>query len=111
MMAATAGSSQGLFNVAYKTDGDKIPLNTIHAWTITVTDSEGKPVTDAEIAIDGGMMAHGHGLPTAPEVTKNLGNGSYLVEGVKFSMPGEWTMAFTIKSGGKEDTVVVEFGL
>jgi len=68
-------------------------------------------VTDAEIAIDGGMPAHGHGLPTEPEVVKNLGNGSYLVEGVKFSMPGEWVMTFTIKSGDKEDVVVVEFGL
>ena len=109
--AAAPGASKGLFSVAYKTDMGSLPLNKIHAWTITVTDAQGKPVTDAEISIDGGMPAHGHGLPTQPEVTKNLGDGSYLVEGVKFSMPGEWVMTFTVKSGGKEDTVVLEFGL
>jgi hypothetical protein len=94
------------FSVAYTTDPSVIPVNAFHTWTITVTDADGKPVNDAEISVDGGMPAHGHGLPTQPQVTKKLGDGKYLVEGMKFSMPGEWEMKFTIKAGGMEETVV-----
>lgn len=97
----------GKFKVTYTTAPAQVPVNTFHTWTITVTDADGKAVNDAKIHVDGGMPAHGHGLPTDPKVTKNLGNGSYLVEGVKFSMPGEWVMKFTINSGGTEDTAVV----
>ena len=86
-------------------------MNAIHTWTITVTDTEGKPVTDGEITVDGGMPAHGHGLPTTPEGTKNLGDRPCLVEGVKFSMPGDWVVTFIIKSGGKEDVVVLDLNL
>jgi hypothetical protein len=94
------------FSVAYTTDPAVIPVNAFHTWTITVTDMDGNPVNDAEISVDGGMPAHGHGLPTQPEVTKQLGDGKYLIEGVKFSMPGDWEMKFTIKAGGMEETVV-----
>jgi hypothetical protein len=38
-------------------------------------------------------------------VTRSLGNGDYLVEGVKFHMPGWWVMDFEIQAGGKTDTV------
>jgi hypothetical protein len=104
----TAGqaASAAHFSVAFTTDPAMIPVNAFHTWTITVTDADGKPVNNAEISVDGGMPAHGHGLPTQPQVTKNLGDGKYLVEGVKFSMPGDWEMKFTIKAGGMEETVV-----
>ncbi len=51
------------------------------------------------------MPQHGHGLPTRPQVTKNLGNGDYLVEGMKFQMGGWWVVDFTIDTAGKHDTV------
>ena len=40
------------------------------------------------------MPEHGHGFPTVPEVTEYLGDGKYLVEGLKFSMPGWWVGQF-----------------
>ena len=104
--AAGQAPSAAHFSVAYTTDPAVIPVNAFHAWTITVTEKDGKPVNDAEISVDGGMPAHGHGLPTQPQVTKQLGDGKYLIEGVKFSMPGEWEMKFTIKAEGMEETVV-----
>jgi hypothetical protein len=49
------------------------------------------------------MPEHGHGMPTQPEVTQELSGGEYLVEGMKFSMPGWWVMKFHIKTIDKED--------
>ena len=57
------------------------------------------------------MPEHGHRLPTQPKVTKNFGDGTYLVEGIKFSMPGWWVMTFAIKAGGKTDTVTFNLQL
>lgn len=57
---------------------------------------EGEPVLGAKISIDGGMKAHGHGLPTAPQVSPTKTPGKYKVEGLKFSMPGEWIIGFKV---------------
>jgi hypothetical protein len=51
------------------------------------------------------MPQHGHGLPSRPQVTKNLGSGNYLVEGMKFQMGGWWVMDFTINANGQTDAV------
>ncbi|MDD5760057.1 MAG: FixH family protein [Desulfobulbaceae bacterium] len=93
-----------LFKVSYKTAPAPIPINAFHAWTLTVQNADGQPVTDAEITVNGSMPAHGHDLQSVPTV-KNLGNGDYLVEGVKFFMPGRWVMNFSIKTTNKEDKV------
>jgi hypothetical protein len=77
---------------------EPVALNTLHAWEVTVTQSDGSPVTQARIDVDGGMPQHGHGLPTQPRVTQNLGGGHYLVEGVKFSMTGWWEIRFKVST-------------
>jgi hypothetical protein len=51
------------------------------------------------------MPQHGHGLPTQPLVTAYLGDGTYLVEGMKFQMGGWWVVDFTIEANGQSDTV------
>jgi len=38
-------------------------------------------------------------------VTEYLGNGDYLVEGLKFQMGGWWVMDFVITAEGQSDTV------
>lgn len=107
----SAVSKAGLFRAAIESEVDPIPVNTIHTWKLHVETSVGQPVTDAKITVDGGMPAHGHGLPTEPEVTQNLGNGDYLVEGMKFHMQGQWVVTFKITAGDREDTVTFEFDL
>ena len=102
-LASRRPTMKGAFTVEYRTDPSPPPMNRLHSWTLTVTDPAGGPVTGARISIDGDMPEHGHGLPTEPEVTGETAPGSYLVEGVKFSMPGWWEMTFHIKSGGRED--------
>ncbi|WDR01771.1 hypothetical protein PSQ19_13650 [Devosia algicola] len=63
-------------------DHSPIPVGAIHNWTVRITQLDGEPVDAATITIDGGMPQHGHGLPTRPVVTTDLGNGSHLIEGM-----------------------------
>ncbi len=55
-------------------------------------------VKHAKISMGGGMPAHHHGLPTSPVVKWSATKNTYLVEGLKFSMPGEWELRFLIES-------------
>ncbi|KQT09518.1 FixH family protein [Ramlibacter sp. Leaf400] len=102
--ATERSSSAGSFRVTYSTDAP-VPVGRLHAWTLHIAQIDGTPVTDATIAVDGDMPEHRHGLPTRPRVTRNLGNGDYLLEGVKFQMGGWWVMDFDITAGGHTERV------
>ena len=78
---------------------------------VMVRDAEGRAIDDAEIAIDGGMPQHGHGLPTRPRVTRNLGDGIYEIEGVRFNMGGWWEFKLAIAGSRGADTVTFNLDL
>lgn len=103
--STTRLSEQGLYKVTYVADINPVPINQILKWTLHVEDAEGQLVENATITVDGDMPQHGHGLPTRPQVTRYLGNGDYLVEGLKFHMPGWWVVDFQIEAGGQQDQV------
>lgn len=98
-------TENGAFKVSFKSELDPIVIGPIHSWTIHVETADGQPVEGAAILVNGGMPEHGHGLPTAPQVTKDLGNGDYLVEGLKFQMGGWWEVKFNISADGTTDDV------
>ena len=77
----------------------------MHAWELPLRDHAGKPIDNAKIRIGGSMPDHGHGLPTAPNVSKNLGGCKYLVEGMKFNMAGWWQVRFDIHAQHHKDKV------
>ncbi len=104
-LSTTQVSEKDHFTVSYKSVRDPIMINKIHSWSLDVKGSDGKPVDNAKITIVGDMPEHGHGFPTNPEVVKGSGPGNYLVEGVKFSMPGWWVVTFNIMADGKMDNV------
>ncbi|UUZ55295.1 FixH family protein [Massilia sp. H-1] len=52
------------------------------------------------------MPQHHHGFPTKPHVTEALGDGRYLLDGVKFSMTGWWQFKLKVESGSGSDLVV-----
>jgi hypothetical protein len=106
----TSWSQKRHFRASYVSSPAPVPLLTVHTWTVTVVDADENPVTDARIMVLGAMPAHEHGLPTLPQV-KNLGGGRYLIEGLKFHMPGTWIVALRIKSGGVTDSVRFELAL
>jgi hypothetical protein len=104
-------SESGHFLVGYQAESPPIALNTTHSWLLTVQTPDGAPVSAARITVDGGMPAHMHGLPTQPQVTAADASGAYRVEGVRFQMPGEWVITFTIQAGEVTDSVAFPFTL
>jgi len=98
---STEKSSQH-FHVTYKSIVEPLPLHRIHSWVLHVDTLSGSPVERASISVFGGMPAHKHGLPTQPIVTE-IGNGDYLVEGLKFSMTGIWQIRFDIRTDNLND--------
>ena len=103
--SSTRVSDNDLFRVSYVSSQDIVPVNQMHQWTLHVETADGQPVENATITVDGDMPQHGHGLPTSPKITKYLGNGDYLVEGMKFQMGGWWLMDFTVTANGQTDAV------
>lgn len=86
-------------------------INQIHSWHIRVLDANNLPVAVEQLSITGGMPDHDHGLPTQPQVTARLENGDYLLEGVRFHMPGKWQLVISLKQSGEDDRAVIEFQL
>ena len=93
------------FVVALQPPATPAAINQMHAWQIKLTSPAGEPISHAHFAIDGGMPQHGHGLPTRPQVTAELADGTYLLEGMKFSMTGWWEIKLAIDSPEGVDRV------
>ena len=95
-----------LYRATVRPQGDTIPQGRLHRWTLHLETAEGAPVDSVKVAVDGGMPQHGHGLPTKPRVTRDLGNGDHLVEGMKFNMGGWWVVKFHVTGGAGTDSLV-----
>lgn len=102
---------QGNFIFSLYSNTSPIPLNRIHSWTLKLTDPAGKPIEKAQVFVFGGMPMHRHDFPTLPTVTQYLGDGKYLIEGLKFNMIGHWQMRFNVKQQRTEDRAIFEIHL
>jgi hypothetical protein len=99
-------SEAGRYRATIHPQGDTIPKGKLHRWTLHVETAAGVPLDSGSFAVDGGMPQHGHGLPTKPRVTRALGNGDHLVEGLKFNMDGWWVVKFRVAAAAGSDSVV-----
>lgn len=97
-------STQGKFVVRMEPPSTGPAVNQMHAWQVRLSTPDGAPVSHAKVSFDGGMPQHGHGFPTRPRVTREIGPGVYALEGVKFSMTGWWDMRLGIEAAGTADT-------
>jgi hypothetical protein len=97
----------GYYRVSYTSQLEPIEINRIHDWVVHVTTAEGDPVENAVVRIVGGMPEHNHGLPTTPRMTRTLGGGDYVLEGMRFHMNGYWELTVTVDVEGRRDTVVI----
>ncbi len=88
-----------------------VAINTIHRWVVQVLTADGTPVPAARITVSGGMPTHDHGLPTRPEATGYLGEGRYVIEGMRFHMAGEWEVVLDIETDALRDEVVISLEL
>jgi hypothetical protein len=104
-LSLTRATAEKKFVVALQPPATPAAINQIHSWQIKLTTPAGRPVSHARIAVDGGMPQHGHGLPTRPLVTRELADGTYLLEGMKFSMTGWWEIKLAIHGTEGSDKV------
>ena len=109
--ASTRTTDAGRFVVSLRSAAEPIPLNAIHSWMLHVALPDGTPVAGATITLQGGMPAHAHGLPTTPEIVPAGTPGDYRIEGMKFSMPGHWTLTPTIWADGVRDAATFDVDL
>jgi len=103
-------SERGRFIVSYESQLDPITINQMHSWTLHITAADGSAVPDAELAIAGGMPEHNHGLATAPDF-EPLGDGDYMLQGLRFHMMGYWELELTVSANGVKDTVIIPLEL
>ena len=97
----------GYYRISFTSELMPVPINRIHSWVVHVENAAGVPVENATITVTGGMPLHDHGLPTDPQATRSLGNGDYLLEGMRFHMNGDWELLVTVEADDRRDTVVV----
>lgn len=86
-----------------------LPLQKIHSWIVHIETADGKALENATIYIHGGMPKHRHNFPVNPRVKKYLGNGDYLIKGIKFNMIGNWEMRISINEKTRRDRAVFWF--
>ena len=114
-LALTRPTADNKFVVTLQPPARPAAINQLHSWQVKLASPAGTPITHARIKVDGGMPQHGHGLPTRPQVTQELPGGTYVIEGMKFSMTGWWVIKLAIDSPEGADkvtfnTVVAEPG-
>lgn len=102
-------SEQGLYVGSWSSVPPTPPINVIHEWVLHIEMPDGEPVEGASVSLNGDMPAHGHGMPTQPQVTGDLGGGDYRVEGMSFQMGGYWIIDVTVTANGMTD--LIRFGL
>ena len=108
----TRTSESGRYRATIQPDGDSIPTGKLQRWTLHLETANGTLVDACDVTVDGGMPQHGHGLPTKPRVTRQLGHGDHLVEGMKFNMGGWWVVKFRVASAtAGADSVVFNLSL
>ncbi|MFK7864980.1 MAG: FixH family protein [Pseudohongiellaceae bacterium] len=92
-----------------------LDINQIHSWMLHLNEENGAPLVNAVIEVIGGMPEHDHGLPTQPQVTAEIADGKYLLEGVRFHMPGKWQLEIKISYGTipavTTETATIDFQL
>jgi len=91
---------------------DAVPLGQLHDWVFHLETRDGETFTPTLLTVEGGMPQHDHGFASEPRITRALGEGDFLLEGVKFHMAGSWTFRFRIAgpAGGDVATFEVPVG-
>jgi len=78
-LALTRTTVENKYVVTLQAPAKPAAINQLHAWQVRLASPTGAPVPNARIKVDGGMPQHGHGLPTRPQVTRELPDGGYLI--------------------------------
>lgn len=102
-LSATVTSAGRFFEATYILDQDCAPLNKFHSWVLRLLDKENQPMKGVNIEFVTDMPEHLHGMMTKPQVSESSNPGEYLVEGVRFHMPGWWEITLDATRDGGRD--------
>ncbi len=104
--AATDGD--GYF-VTWSPDPAPIPVGDEFTMTVSVYvgTSDETSCTSCAVSVDATMPGHMHGMNQVPVVTAQQ-DGTHLVEGMLFHMPGAWRVTVTVEDGDAEETAVFD---
>jgi hypothetical protein len=92
-------SQNGLYIVTIQPEISELQRGPEHNWIVFVQDRSGEPVENAGIIVQGRMPQHdAHNFPGSPQTSGHLGEGRYLVEGVRFDREGWWELKFGIEA-------------
>ena len=100
----TAKTAAGHFQVSLQPQASQYSIGEYHNWILRLKDEDGQPVANARLALSGGMIGHGHGMPSKPAISATKQAGEYLIEGMLFSMVGDWTLVITVQTPDHQDT-------
>ena len=99
-------TEQGFYSVDVQCAADPVMVgkNTI---TATIKDAKSLKPVEKKLTIEviPWMGAHEHGSSDITVVTY-LGKGQYRMEGINFTMPGDWEVYLKLRDGDKEDSAV-----
>ncbi len=94
----------GRYHVELMPENGQAPIAEIHNWKVRLTTSEDEAFVPTRLGLAGGMPAHGHGMQTEARVTQQLEDGTFLIEGIKFHMGGEWELIVGVDGPAGFDT-------
>lgn len=99
-------SEQGMYSVDVQFSGAAAIVGK-NKLNVLLNDAGSRAPVEKKVAIEviPWMPAHEHGSHDRATV-QYQGKGRYLVEGLSFTMPGDWDVYLKIMDGGKEDSVV-----
>jgi hypothetical protein len=96
--APTGGRTRaGHFTVQVVGIGSPEPLNQLHTFELMLAGPDGKPITGAAVDVSGQHRYALNPLPTSPRVRNGPREGSYIVDGLRFHLAGEWRLVFAIE--------------
>lgn len=104
-------TQKGLYRITIEKAPTPVPTNRFQTWAVAVTAADGKPLPAAMLAVSGGMPQHGHGMLVEPRVSRQTESGRFLVEGLKFHMPGYWEVKFTVTADNRADELMFTLDL
>lgn len=126
----------GKYRLTWQSLPSPVPMGDLFVVETTLKDKEGKPLENGTVRVDARMPAHGHGMATRPlaalpvcaesraeaelRAAVEAGSlpegcsypgGKYKMEGMKFHMPGEWTIRFDVTGPAGADHAELRYAL
>ncbi|HND30497.1 MAG TPA: hypothetical protein PLA94_10880 [Myxococcota bacterium] len=126
----------GKYRLTWQSLPSPVPMGDLFVVETTLKDKDGKTIENGTVRVDARMPAHGHGMATRPlaalptctgaqeeaalRSTLEAGSlpegcsypgGKYKMEGMKFHMPGEWTLRFDVTGPAGADHAELRYAL